>query len=208
MKRISTIAAAALILSAAASLAGQGKAPAPAPAPAPTAAQQQAAAGIATPADYVIGISDVLIITYWKEPDMTGDAVVRTDGMITLPLLNDVPAKGLTPAQLREHLLKISTMFDDPRITVGVRTINSRKVYISGLVGKPGAYDLLAPLRVHQLIALAGGVNEFADEKNISILRVDGEKVQHFKFNFREVREGKNLDQSLLLKPGDAVTVP
>jgi len=206
MKRISTIAAAALILSAAASLAGQGKAPAPAPTP--TAAQQQAAAGIATPADYVIGISDVLIVTYWKEPDMTGDAVVRPDGMITLPLLNDVPAKGLTPDQLREHLRKISTMFDDPRITVGVRTINSRKVYISGLVGKPGAYDLLAPLRVNQLIALAGGVIDFADEKNISILRVDGEKQEFFKFNFKEVKEGKNLNQNLLLKPGDSVTVP
>jgi len=99
-------------------------------------------------------------------------------------------------------------MFDDPRITVGVRTINSRKVYISGLVGKPGAYDLLAPLRVNQLIALAGGVNDFADEKNISILRVDGEKQEFFKFNFKEVKEGKNLNQNLLLKPGDSVTVP
>ena len=208
MKRISTLAAAALILSAAASLAGQGKAPAPAPAP--TAAQQQAAARIATPADYVIGISDVLIITYWKEPDMTGDAVVRPDGMITLPLLNDVPARGLTPDQLRDRLLKISTMFDDPRITVGVKTINSRKVYISGLVGKPGAYDLLAPMRVNQLIALAGGVNEFADEKKIAIHRVDGEKQQYFSFNFKDFKEGKPaaLEQNLLLKPGDSVTVP
>jgi polysaccharide export outer membrane protein len=75
-------------------------------------------------------------------------------------------------------------------------------------VGKPGAYDLLAPLRVNQLIALAGGVNDFADEKNISILRVDGEKQEFFKFNFKEVKEGKNLNQNLLLKPGDSVTVP
>jgi polysaccharide export outer membrane protein len=173
----------------------------------PTAAEQQAAAGIATPADYVIGVGDVLIITYWKEPEMTGEQQVRPDGMITLPLLNDVPALGLKPEQLRDHLLKLSVGIKDPRITVGVKTINSRKVYISGAVGKAGEYDLLVPMRVNQLIALAGGVTEFADEKNISIIRVEGAKQQRFKFNYKEVKEGKKLEQNILLKPGDTVAV-
>jgi polysaccharide export outer membrane protein len=198
-----TIMAASLLLSVVATLDGQVRPEAASP----TAAEQQAAAGIATPADYVIGPNDVLIITYWKEPEMTGDQVVRPDGMITLPLLNDVPAMGLRPEQLRDNLLKISTMIKDPRITVGVRTINSRKVYISGAVGKPGPYDLLVPMRVNQLIALAGGVSEFADEKNISIIRIEGLKQEYFKYNNKEVREGKRLEQNIFLKPGDTVTV-
>jgi polysaccharide export outer membrane protein len=205
MKRIATITAASLVLSAGASFGGQAK---PGPAPVPTAAQQQTAAGIATPPDYVIGAGDVLTITYWDQKEMTGDYTVRPDGMVTLPLLNDVPAKGLTPEQLGKRLLDKSTIFEDPRITVGVRTINSRKVYITGGVGKSGPVDINVPMRVMELISIAGGLTEFTSGKNITILRYEDGKPRIFKFNYQEVVEGKKLEQNIELKPGDNVSVP
>ena len=204
MTRIVSIAAALLLLPAAASFAAQAK---PAP-PAPTPAQQQAAAGITPPADYVIGAADVLMITYWDQKEMNGDYVVRPDGMITLPLLNDVPAMGLKPEQMRDRLLKLSTIFEDPRITVGVKAINSRKVHIVGSVQKPGPYDLVGPMDVVQLISMAGGLREFTNGKKIRILRDEGGKQMSFTFNYREVEEGKNLGQNIQLKPGDRVIVP
>ena len=199
MKRIATITAMSLVLSTAVSF-GQAKPAVPAP--------QQAAEGLTPPADYVIGEGDVLTITYYDQKEMTGDYVVRPDGMITLPLLNDVSARGLTPQQLGKVLLEKSTIFQDPRITVGVRTINSRQVFVSGAVGKPGTYPLLIPMRVMQLISMAGGIGEFADGKNIRIVRDEGGKQTSVRFNYNEFREGKNLDQNILLKPGDTIIVP
>ncbi len=214
MKRIATFGAAALVLSGAAAFAGQAKPAAPPPADAKPAAQAPAApVGITPPADYVIGEGDVLIIHYWKEPDMSTDsAVVRPDGMITLPLLNDVPAKGLKPDQLASRLTELSTKqggLVDPRVTVGVRTINSRKVFIQGGINKPGPYDLLAPTTVLQLIAIAGGTSEFVDGEKIVIIRDEGGGKQiPLKFNLKDVRRGFKLEQNILLKPGDVVFVP
>lgn len=208
MKRIATFTAASLLVSTAASF-GQATPAAPAPAaPAPTATQQPAATGITPPADYVIGEGDVLTITYYDQKEMTGDYTVRPDGMVTLPLLNDVPAKGLTPEQLGKRLLEKSTIFEDPRITVGVRTINSRKVYITGGVGKSGPFDINAPMRVLDLISLAGGLKEFTSGKNITILRYENGKPRMFKFNYKDVIEGKGLEQNIELKPGDNISVP
>jgi polysaccharide export outer membrane protein len=202
MKRIATITAASLILSAPGVLAGQAK-----PAPTPAAAQQ-AGGGIVTPADYVIGEGDILTITYWDQKEMTGDYTVRPDGMVTLPLLNDVPAKGLTPEQLGKRLLDKSTIFEDPRITVGVRTINSRNVYITGSVGKSGPVPLLQPMRVVDLISIAGGLREFTSGKKITILRYENGKPRLFRFNYQDFLDGKNLEQNIELMPGDNVTVP
>ena len=179
-------------------------APAPAaPAPAP------AGSLVTPPGDYVIGVGDVLSISYYKEKDMTGDYIVRPDGKITLPLLNDLDASGMTTDQLREKLTKESVKyFVDPSITVGVRTINSRKVFIAGGVNKPGAYDLLVPLDVFSLISVAGGLKEYADGKNIVVIRTEGGKQRPLKFNYKEVLAGKNLEQNIPLKPGDRVAVP
>jgi len=209
MTRMITITAAALLLSSAVSFAGQAKPAAAAPAAA--AQPAPAPAGITPPADYLIGAGDVLIITFWMEPDMTTDgAIVRPDGMITLPLLNDVPAIGLRPEQLRDRLAELAkkTVLVDPRVTVNVRQINSRKVYISGGIGKPGAYDLLVPMTVLQLISVAGGLGEFVSGKDILIIREEGGKTRAIKFNLKEVQEGKNLGQNIPLKPGDTITVP
>src|SRR6185295_7639137 len=150
-------------------------------------------------------------INYWKDTEMTLDAaVVRPDGKITLPLLNDVDAAGRTPEQLRDQLMKASVkILEDPRVTVGIRQINSRKVYITGAVGKSGPIDLLTPMTVMQMISVAGGLKEFTSGKNITILRQEpGAKPTFFKFNYQEVLEGKKLEQNILLKPGDTITVP
>ena len=209
MKRIATVAAAALVLSSAVSFAGQAKPAAPAPAAQAPAAQ--APAGITPPVDYLIGAGDVLIINFWKEPDLTIDAaIVRPDGMITLPLLGDVPASGLKPEQLRDRLTEAASknLLEDPRVTVGVRAINSRKVYISGGIAKPGPYDLLTPMTVLQLISVAGGTKEFVSGKETVIIREEGGKSRALKFNLKEVQAGKRLEQNIQLKPGDTVQVP
>jgi polysaccharide export outer membrane protein len=174
-----------------------------------TTATPAASAAITPPADYVIGPGDVLIITYWRDKDMTSDAVVRPDGKITLPLLNDVDASGLTPEQLRDRLLKISVKYlEDPNITVGVKAINSRRVYITGGINKPGPYDLAGPMDVMSLISMAGGLRDFVNGKRILILRTEGSKQTAIRFNYREVEEGKNLQQNIPLKPGDRIVVP
>jgi len=187
------------------------KASAPAPtAPAAKAPAPTPAGSLVTPpADYVIGAGDVLAISYYKEKDMTADYIVRPDGKITLPLLNDLDANGLTTDQLRETLTQQSAkFFVDPNITVGVRTINSRKVFIAGGVNKPGAYDLLVPLDVFSLISVAGGLKEYVNGKDIVIIRTERGKQIPLKFNYKDFVAGKNLIQNIPLKPGDRVAVP
>lgn len=188
-----------------------------APARPQAAAQQQAAPangaptadGVALPPDYVIGPDDVLAVLFWRDQEMSGDYVVRPDGQITLPLLNDVRAAGLTPEQLREELTKAaSKLMEDPSVTVGVKAINSRKVHITGMVAKPGAYPLTAPTTVVQLIATAGGLHEFANKKKILIVRNEGGRQLAFKFNYKDFMSGKNLKQNIELKPGDTVVIP
>ena len=129
--------------------------------------------------------------------------------MITLPLLNDIHAAGLTPDQLRERIQAGAAKFvEDPTVTVVVKAINSRKVFITGLVAKPGQYPLTAPTSVMQLIAMAGGLQEFANSKKILIMRTeDGEQVAK-PFNYQDVLNRKNLKQNIELLPGDTVIVP
>jgi polysaccharide export outer membrane protein len=157
----------------------------------------------------VIGPDDVLTVVFWREKDLSGDVAVRPDGMITLPLLNDVKATGLTPEQLRDQLTRDAAKFvTDPTVTVVVKTINSRKVFITGMISKPGPYALTGPTTVMQLIAMAGGVHEFADAKNISIIRVENGRQVAIRFNYKDVKKRKNLKQNIELKPGDTIIVP
>jgi polysaccharide export outer membrane protein len=166
-------------------------------------------AGVETPPDYVIGPDDVLAVVFWREKDLSADAAVRPDGKISLPLLNDVQASGLTPEQLRVQLTAAAAKYvTDPTVTVVVKAINSRKVFITGQVGKPGPYPLTGPTTVMQLIAVAGGVHEFADSKNIIILRVENGRQVALRFNYKDVSKRKNLKQNIELKPGDTVVVP
>jgi polysaccharide export outer membrane protein len=163
----------------------------------------------ALPADYVIGPEDVLAVLFWRDKEMSGEYVVRPDGQITLPLLNDIQAAGLTPEQLRDSLTQAaSKLIEDPSVTVGVKAINSRKVFITGMVGKSGAYPLTSTMTVAQLISVAGGLHEFANSKNIMIVRTENGREVAYKFNYKDFSKGKNLKQNIVLKPGDQVIVP
>ena len=177
----------------------------------PTAVAAPATPAVEVPAEYVIGPEDVLSINFWRDADMTRDEVtVRPDGRITLPLLGDITAAGLTPEQLKAAVEKAASKYhQNPSVTVLVRQINSRKVFITGNVANPGAHPLTGPRTVMQLIALAGGLTEYADKKNIQIMRVEPNgQTRSFKFNYNDVSKGKNLKQNILLQPGDTVVVP
>jgi len=177
------------------------------PSSAPAAAA--APAGVTPPTDYIIGADDQLTIMFWREKDMSADVIVRPDGKITLPLLNEVQAAGLTPEQLRVKVTDEAKRYvEEPNATVVVRQINSRKVFITGQVGKGGPYPLSSSMTVLQLISMAGGLNEYAKASKISIMRTENGKPLRLPFNYKDVIEGKNLKQNIELKPGDTVIVP
>jgi polysaccharide export outer membrane protein len=172
-------------------------------------ASSTGAATVVVPAGYVIGPDDRLTITFWKDKDLSADVVVRPDGRISLPLLNDVEAAGLTPEQLRLRVLEVASRFvEDPSPSVHVREIHSRHVYITGNVEKPGAYPLNTPMTVVQLIASAGGLKEFVAGKDIVILRREAGRDARFAFDYQAVRKGRKLQQNIEMRPGDTVIVP
>ena len=172
---------------------------------APAAAQMPATQD----ANYVIGAQDMLDISVWKEPELTRVVPVRPDGRISLPLLNDVQAAGLTPlqlaAQISESLKKFVT---NPQVTVIVSQINSQRVYILGEVTRAGAYPLLPGMTVLQGLSSAGSFTLFANIKKIYVLRQENGKQQKFPFNYKEVVGGKHPEQNILLKAGDTIVVP
>jgi polysaccharide export outer membrane protein len=203
----------AVIAAAGVTLAAQSGPPKPTPPAAATAASPSAAANKAAPDSgaYVIGPDDVLSVVFWKEKDVSGDATVRPDGKITLPLIGDIQAAGLTPEALVESVTTAAKkFFDDPSVSIVVKTINSRKVFINGAVGHPGAYVLGEHMTVVQLIAIAGGLQEFADKKHITIVhtdkRPDGVPWSHT-FSYEDFENRKNLSTNIELKPGDTVIV-
>jgi len=164
--------------------------------------------GVTPPAGYVIGPDDVLTVVFWREKDMSSDVTVRPDGKVTLPLINDLDVVGLTPDQFRDKVTKAAGPFlTDPTVTVVVKAINSRRVYITGKIAKSGFYPLVTPTRVTQLIATAGGLQEFADEEKIQIIRTENGKPVAHKFNYKEVSEGQKLTQDIELQPGDTIIV-
>ena len=183
---------------------------APAPAPAPAApGPEPAPTGVALPAGYVVGPEDVLSVIVWREKDLSSDVTVRPDGRITLPLINDVVAQGLTPDQLRDQLkARFDKFVEDSSVSVVVKQINSRKVFITGMVGKAGAYPLTSTMTVLQLISMAGGLNEFARAKEIVVMRTENGVAKAIKFNYEDVRKGRKLQQNIELLPGDTVLVP
>ncbi len=181
--------------------AAQPKAPASQPAP--------VAGAVEAPADYVIGPEDVLGVVFWREADISGDVTVRPDGRITLPVIGELQAAGLQPEQLRTQILaRASKYLTEPNVAVVVRAINSRRVFVTGRVTKPGELFLKGPLTVMQAIAMAGGLTEYADAKKITIIRAVGGETQRFAFNYKDVAKGKKLEQNIALKPGDTVVVP
>ena len=174
---------------------------------APTASS--AAEAAAEDPSYKIGAQDVLRIDVWREDQLTRTVPVRPDGKITLPLLNDVQAVGLTPMELasviRDELKKYVT---NPQVTVSVSEINSRRIYVNGEVNKSGAYQLLPHMTVLQALSGSGGFTAFARVKSIYVLRNENGKAIRIPFNYKEAITGKNLAQNIELQPGDVVVVP
>ena len=157
----------------------------------------------------MIGPDDALTIVVWRHPDVSGDVLVRPDGKISLPLVGDVQAAGLTPDRLRQTLVEAWKPFvSDPNVIVQVRQISSRKVFIVGYVVRPGAYPLNDSMTVLQLIATAGGLADVARKDAIVIARrVDGKHV-NIAFDYAAFVGGQQLEQNILLQPGDTVVVP
>lgn len=159
--------------------------------------------------EYKIGPQDVLQIDVWKEPELTRSVPVRPDGKITLPLLNDVQAEGLSPVELSQVIRDdLKKYINEPQVTVTVTQINSRRVYVTGEVTRPGAFQLLPNMTVLQALTSAGGFTQFAKTKGIYVLRsVDGKQVK-LPFTYKDVINGKKPEQNVQLLPGDTIVVP
>ena len=184
--------------------------------PAASAASDKTASDKATTAvsasqagpEYVIGPDDALHIAVWREADLTASLPVRPDGKISLPLLDDVQAAGLTPKQLADSITeKLKKFLADPRVTVVVTQINSKRIYLVGEVVHVGATPMLPNMTVLQALSSAG-LNQFANTKRIYVLRTENGKQQKLPVNYRKLVKGEQIEQNYLLQPGDTIVVP
>jgi polysaccharide export outer membrane protein len=158
------------------------------------------------PAAYLVGLGDVLRVVVWKEPDLTLDVTVRPDGMITMPLLGDVPAAGRVPSQLAQTLVAALERFiEKPRVTVTVAQATSARIYVVGQMVRPGEFPLSGRMTVLKALALAGGFREFARSDSIVIVREDQTVIA---FNYKRVAEARDVSQNVLLMAGDTIVVP
>jgi polysaccharide export outer membrane protein len=158
---------------------------------------------------YVIGPLDVLKIDVFKEPDMSGSIPVRPDGKISVPLLHDVQAAGLTPNELAESISsKLKDYLEQPEVTVVVTQIHTRPVYLMGEVGRRGPIPFLPGMTVLEALATGGGLTEFANRKGIYILRKEHGKQTRYPFNYKRAIRGEADPQNFELKPGDTIVVP
>jgi len=158
---------------------------------------------------YTIGAEDVLYIHVWKEETLTRTVPVRMDGKISLPLIQEVTAAGLTPLQLKEVLMrKFKEFVENPIVSVTVVEANSFKVYVTGLVRSPGVYRLRSETNVVQMISLAGGFTDWANSKKILIVRKEEGREKRIKINYKRIMAGKDLDSNIILKAGDTIIVP
>ncbi|MEO7193170.1 MAG: polysaccharide biosynthesis/export family protein [Vicinamibacterales bacterium] len=189
------------------------------PAPKPADSTPPAAAGVARapvvepavpPSDYVLGPDDILTVKVWQDEKMSADVVVRPDGKVSLSLINEIQAAGLTPEQFRAKVTEAASKFyNDPTVNVTIKQINSRRVFIQGEVKKPNFYPLGNRMTIVQAIALAGGLTEYADKSNVIIIRTDQDgKSTFIKVNYSDILKGKNLQKNNVeLKVNDVVTV-
>jgi polysaccharide biosynthesis/export protein len=173
------------------------------------AAEPAADAGEAPPG-YRIAAEDVLDISVWREPDLSRRVIVRPDGGFSFPLVGNIQAAGLTPAELEADLrARLGTFVPDVEVTVSVQELRGMRVYVTGQVRNPGQYQVGRYVDVLQAVTLAGGFTPFADRRNVRIIRRDEDgREQVFKFNYRDVARGRNLEQNIQLHTDDVVLVP
>jgi len=178
----------------------------PAAVPQPTAPDVKTSPG----AEYVIGNDDMLGVNVWNEPQLTQSVPVRSDGKISLPLIGEIQAAGRTPLQLKDAItFKLGEYLSAPNVTVTVQQINSQKFNILGRVAKPGSYSLLATTTILDAIALAGGFQDFAKQKNIYILRRNSDgSEKRINFNYKDVIRGSHPEENIKLMPNDTIVVP
>lgn len=203
MKRIAFVALAVVLTCATAA----GAAPQADVRPMPAADKKPKPDAPALDPDYRLGPGDKLRVEVYKDPQLSQSVQVRPDGKITLPLVGDVEAAGRTPMELRDSLSRsLKEYMNNPVVTVIVVEATAATAYVVGEVAKPGAVKLDGPVTVLQAIALAGGLKDFANEKNIRILRKNTAGLQTIAFNYREAIRGRGAP--LYLRPGDTVVVP
>jgi len=183
-----------------------------APPPVPVVAAPTPTTPVPTPSElasaYQIGPEDVLEISVWKNPELSRTVPVRPDGKVSLPLVNDIQASGLTPIDLRDQVTaKLSEYIPAPEVSVIVREVHSRKVTVAGAVKLPGRYELKSTMTVLEVIALAQGLTDFASKDRIVILRQNGQKTERIPFNYRKINDSAQQD-NFLVRPGDIVFVP
>jgi polysaccharide biosynthesis/export protein len=202
----------AIIILAACLMTSGAKAKCQSPTPQDKKEEAKSAKGEAAPAAdsaYKIGPQDILKIDVWREDQLTRVVPVRPDGKITLPLLNDVQAAGLTPMELADVIREdLKKFINNPQVTVSVTEINSRRIYVTGEVTKAGAYALLPHMTVLQALSSSGGFTAFARVKNIYVLRTANGAQNKLPFNYKEAIKGKNPGQNIELQPGDVIVVP
>ena len=159
--------------------------------------------------DYVIGADDVLDVSVWKEQDLTRTLQVRPDGKISMPLLGDVQAAGLTPSQLAQTVSeRLKRYLTAPQVTIILTQINSQRVYVTGEVTRPGAYPLLPGMTILQAITSAGGLTQFANAKKIFLMRDENHIQTKYPFSYKEVLDGRKAEENLPVKAGDTIVVP
>ena len=157
------------------------------------------------PRTYKIGAQDVIGVRVWREGELSGNFVVRPDGKISMPLAGEIAADGATPDELKGRIVEaLSQFMNRPEVTLEVRQVNSKRYFITGEVGKTGAYVIVQPITVLEALSNAGGLRDFANGKKIVIMRGN----ERLKFNYKEVIKGKKLDQNVQLQPGDHIIVP
>ncbi len=153
---------------------------------------------------YILGADDVIVVQVWREPDLSGPHTIRPDGKITMPLIKDIQAGGLTPNKVAEAITTaLSKFVNGPDVAVSVDAVRSRRYFVDGEINRPGAYPLATPTTAFEAITMAGGFREFANKKHIIIMRGD----KRLKFNWTEVLKGKNLSQNINLENGDRIMV-
>ena len=181
-------------------LLGSCAGPAPPPPPEPDILERDT---------FVIGHEDMLRISVWKNPELSVDVPVRPDGMISVPLLNDIQAAGLTPEELKELITgQLVEYVNNPDVTVVVTQVNSKRIYVIGAVARSGAQPLNQDMRVLDAISVAGGFVEFARKGDIKILRRSGGEIVEYRFDYGAYLKGNAPGTNMLLRPGDTIVVP
>ncbi len=179
-------------------------------APAPAQAQSSPGMPVANDSSYVIGPSDDLTVNVWQQADLSASVPVRPDGMISLPLINDIQATGRTPMQLMNAIVeKLGTLgVKSPLVTVTVTSIKSKFIYVLGQVGRAGTLPMTPGMTVLQAIATSGGLTLFAKQTKIEIRRTQNGQLVRIPFNYKEVIKGVHPEQDILLQPNDTIYVP